>query len=191
MNSAMGSVNVQVAERSAGALRSVAVVIGCFWLAVLLHEAAHYSMAWLLDTTLQVAPIHRPSGAQLVVVSSGPLTTLAVVALSALIASRSRAEPSLSVIAFSSAAAARLLPIAPITFLGRAVNDEATIHRLVGVSPRVLWLLEAAIAAALMWIVLSRVEPRNRRRVVVLLVVGNLLGLVTALTLGRAIGLPI
>ena len=81
--------------------------------------------------------------------------------------------------------------VGPQTLLGNGLNDERTIGRILDVSPRVLWSLEAFVAAVGL-VLVARAWPEEGKRTVFLwLALMVLMGWATTLTLGPLLGLPI
>jgi hypothetical protein len=162
-----------------------------FWVSLLGHEAAHFGMAQLLYSQNDLAAGSVSPRAQVFVVGAGPTLTLLVLIGCAAYAWRSPHRHSLWIpYALAYSAASRLAFVAPGTLLGTAVNDERTVGRLIDVSPRLLWSLEALIATIALFIVSTR-WPAASRRSLSWMMVGIAMGWASALTLGRAAGLPV
>jgi hypothetical protein len=127
---------------------------------------------------------------QLVVVGAGPVFTLAMVVACAVVTHRLRrvAAVAIAAIAFG---VSRLLIIAPATLLNRGANDERTVAQLTNTSARLLWSAEALVAMAAVVFVARGTPIPQRRRAVLWIALGIAAGWVSALTIGRAIGLPI
>jgi hypothetical protein len=174
-----------------GAFPWVAVSFGMYWVSLLGHEGAHFGMARLLYSPTDLAAGIVPAWPQLFVVGAGPRFTLLLLILCASYAVGRGAKASASVTPLAYAAASRLALVAPGTLLGTAVNDERTVGRLLHVVPVLLWSGEALVATVALVIVSANVPPGMERRSTAWMVLGIILGWMSAFTVGRAVGLPV
>lgn len=166
------------------------ITLATFWIALLIHEAAHAAVAHLMY------PATDPSGGyavprdDLLVVGAGPAVTLAmVVACAAAYRQLGKLRAfGIAVIAFG---LSRLLVIGPTTLLSRGMNDERAVANVLGVSVRLLWIAEALTVITAAAVVARATSLVQARRAVIAIAAGIAVGWVSALTLGRAIGLPI
>lgn len=155
-----------------------------FWAGLLAHEAAHYVVAWVVSADWTSAVLNWRRG---VSAAAGPLLTLTIVAACTAL-SRSVGPLRWIAVATAIGAASRLALIAVPTMLGNA-NDERIVGLVIGVSPTVLWLTETVLTL----ILISFAVRRNAisRQAMFLSCSGALAGWISALTVGRAVGLPI
>jgi hypothetical protein len=117
--------------------------------------------------------------------------TLAIIAMCAVLVSRSH-RPLVQRTAFVAAAAAasRIVLVVVPTMLGKS-NDEHEIMLACGWSARAIWTAEAALTTMLLvWIVRRYAAPLLPSEVGLTLL-GISAGWISAFTFGRAIGLPI
>jgi hypothetical protein len=85
----------------------------------------------------------------------------------------------------------RILVIAPATLLNKGRNDERTVAHILNLFPPVVWIAEALVAAAAVaFVARDDAIPRGIRSVIAI-AEGLVAGWLSALTIGRAIGLPI
>lgn len=170
----------------------VAVAFVALWVALLGHEAAHFAVGRITYGSWTVTLANYTPRAQLYAVAAGPLFTLAVLAGAAVIATRT-VQPIvlLTLASLAIGSVSRLVAIAPGTLLRHTHTDEHTIGQLLGVSPRFIWTIEAVIAAFALWVVLAPIPRAMRTRTVLWISIGVAIGLVSGLTLGRAIGIPV
>jgi hypothetical protein len=155
-----------------------------FWAGLLLHEAAHSVVAWVTSDNW-TSPLLTPArGASAI---AGPLLTLILVVGCAMFAG---SVGRLRYVAAATAigAASRLALIAVPTMLGKA-NDEKVVGLVFGVSPQAIWLTETLVTILLMSVVVRR--SGISRRAAFLCCAAVCVGWISALTFGRAIGLPI
>jgi len=75
--------------------------------------------------------------------------------------------------------------------LSRGMNDERAVANVLGVSVRLLWIAEALTVITAAAVVARATSLVQARRAVIAIAAGIAVGWVSALTLGRAIGLPI
>jgi hypothetical protein len=161
-----------------------------FWASLLLHEGAHFTAAWLLFTPADWAgDVIRPirSG---IVAGAGPLTSVGIIAICA--ATARRAHERLSTVTYAGAlgAASRLALVAVPTLLHRS-NDERGVSVAMGVPAIGIWAIEAAVTAALLvWMLRGR-QAGWSSGLLVPIACGVITGWISALTIGRAIGLPV
>jgi hypothetical protein len=166
------------------------ITFATFWIALLAHEGAHFGVAHVVYSRTELATGRVSPFDQLLVVGAGPAFTLAMIVACAVVTPRLRraAAVGIAAIAFG---VSRILVISPATLLNRGPTDERTVAQLTNTSPRLLWSVEALVAiAAVAFVARSTPMPR-RRRSVLWIALGTVAGWVSALTLGRAIGLPI
>lgn len=162
------------------------------WVAVLGHECAHFASAKLAYSPAGLATGRVPTGAHIVTVAAGPIFTPLTVVASVLVIPRMRTwRARLVVSTVVGAAAGRLLLMAPPTLLGRGGNDERTLGLLTGISPPLLWVMEAIIVAWSIVAVAKTLPMSERRRTLSWIVLTQVVGWATAIPLGRAVGLPI
>lgn len=161
-----------------------------FGAALLGHEGAHFALAYCLYTRGDWASLQPPVVAHAAVVAAGPLFTLMTTLACALAAVRWRRLRWLT-LAVPIFGASRLVMIGPVTLIGKGVNDEGTLGRLLGMSPRWLWTIEALATAGAIAFISRRTAGGDLRRHFPWIVAGIVIGWVSALTVGRAIGLPI
>jgi hypothetical protein len=116
--------------------------------------------------------------------------TLAIIAMCAVLVSRSHC-PLVQRTAFVAAAAAasRIVLVVVPTMLGKS-NDEHEIMLACGWSARAIWTAEAALTALLLVWIVRRSAPLLPSEVGLTLL-GIFAGWISAFTFGRAIGLPI
>lgn len=176
--------NAPIAEPSAVWWLTIAFI--AFWAGLLAHEAAHYGVARLVftpdDWTSTAVSVRRAAAA-----AAGPGLTLTVITACALI-SGSMGRMRWVVVAAAVGAASRLALIAIPTMLGKS-NDESVVGLAMGVSPKLLWAVEAVVTVLLMTVIARR---SGVSRHAILLCVGvALLGWISAFAFGRAVGLPI
>lgn len=155
-----------------------------FWAGLLAHEAAHHVVAWFISADSTSAALTWRRGAS---AAAGPLLTLILVAGSAVLA-KSVGRLRYVAVATAIGAASRIALIAVPTMFGKA-NDERVVGLVFGISPKAIWLTETFLTILLLSIVRRRSSVS--RQVVFLCVGAVLVGWISALTLGRAIGLPI
>jgi len=161
-----------------------------FWIALLGHEAAHVAVARLMYSPSELSSRYVPPRDDLFVVGAGPTFTLAMIVMCAA-ASRALRPARAFAIAAIAFGLSRLIVIAPATLLSRGMNDERSVAHLVNVSPALLWIAEALVAvAAVAFVARDDAIPRGTRSVIAI-VAGLVAGWLSALTVGRAIGLPI
>jgi hypothetical protein len=166
------------------------ITFATFWIALLAHEGAHRALAHFMYSAAELSRGEvRPSD-QLVVVGAGPVFTLAMVVACAVVTHRLRrlAAVGIAAIAFG---VSRILIISPATLLNRGANDERTVAQLTNTSARLLWSAEALVTIAAVAFVARSTPMSEHRRSVFWIVLGIVGGWVSALTIGRAIGLPI
>jgi len=161
-----------------------------FWIALLAHEAAHWGVARVVYSPTDLSTGRVAPHDQVLVVSAGPTFTLATIVLCAALTTRVRKARAIGIAAIAFGVS-RILIIAPATLLSRGMNDERTVAHLLGVPARLLWIAEAAVAMAAVAFVARATPVAQRRRAVIWIGVGIVAGWISALTLGRAIGLPI
>jgi uncharacterized membrane protein len=173
-----------IAEPSAAWWLTVAFI--AFWVGLLAHEAAHYGVGRLVFTsdewTTTTFNVRRAAGS-----AAGPAITLIVVAACAVL---SGAAGRLRWVAVAAAvgAASRLALIAMPTMLGKS-NDENVVGLAMGISPKMLWAVEAVVTVLLMTVIARR--SGVSRHAILLSVGAALVGWISAFTFGRAVGLPI
>jgi hypothetical protein len=163
-----------------------------FWLSVLGHEAAHFGVAALVYSPEELRTGSLRSGAQLLAVGAGPLFTLLLLGASVVGVHRSHgATWRLAWSSLFASAASRIALVGPGTLLGTAINDEQTLGRVLGVSPRLLWCGEALFALMAPTFVMRAWMPAMRTKVVQWITVTLVVGWGSALVLGPMLGLPI
>jgi hypothetical protein len=171
-------------------VRFLPAILVVFWVAFLLHEAGHYGTAALLRVSIDGSGASRWS--HFAAVAAGPAVTLALALLCVVAVTKVKHGVWLAAaVALASSAVWRFVLVAPATFFRNGVNDEATLGRILGVSPRLIWLCEAMLGAAAWYLVFRAVPIPQRRKVLGLLLVGMVVGTVTVVVLGRALGLPV
>jgi len=155
-----------------------------FWIGLLAHESAHYGLFSILSRAGTV-----PEAFNYLPAAAGPLTTLTIVVATTLLSVRVRNETGQRTMFVTAlTAASRLALTAVPTMLGR-VNDEQTVGTLIGVAAPLIWSAEALLTGALiLWMVRSL--PQHRR-LIGPAAFASVAGWVSALTFGRAVGLPI
>ena len=169
----------------------LAIAFVVFWAAELGHEAAHFTVGRLTHVAVHLPNGLRHRRAQVATWGAGPLFTLVVLGVSAVFAARSVSARATTVaLAFACSAASRTVAIAPGTLMDGA-SDERTVGALLGVSPQSLWMAELLFAVACLTVIVRRVPVRVRRPTLAWIGIGVVVGLISALTLGRAIGIPI
>jgi hypothetical protein len=165
---------------------------GAFWVTLLAHEAAHFVVARAVYTGGELSAGRPRPASQLATVAAGPLVTLAILVASALATrARRRLRVRLVLNALAGGAAARLLLIGPGTLIGSAANDERTMGRLLGVPPQLIWSVEAGVGALCLAVTLRSLPPSERPVLTAAVTAGIVLGIATAFSAGRAIGLPV
>ena len=179
----LSSMNDQIRPSEPAPVWWLAVTFGTFWAGLLAHEGAHFG-------TLHITGLRSPMGSA-VVPAAGPVMTLAIIAGCAVLVARSQ-RAAIKRIAFVTAAAAasRLVLTAIPTMLGGS-NDEHSVMLATGWPAGMIWTVEAALTVLLLvWIVRrSGLQVRPWQGGMMLL--GIFAGWTSALTFGRAIGLPI
>ena len=179
-----------IADRDPGAFWWLVVAFMTFWAGLLVHECAHYTAGWFLFAPALTGGTLPTPARRVVVTAAGPLASLGIVIVSAAavaIASNAAVQRVAALTAFG--ASSRLVLTGIPTLLGKA-NDEHAVSVATGLSAGMMWAVEALVTALLVgWIVrrANFVPGRGLR----LSIVGIVLGWVSALTFGRAIGLPI
>jgi hypothetical protein len=166
------------------------VTLATFWIALLGHEGAHFWAAHFAYSPINLSTGHVSPDAQLFVVGAGPTFTIVTTIACAFAVVRWHEARAVGIAAIAFAVS-RLLIIAPGTLLGAAVNDERTVAALSGVPAGLLWAVEALVAAAAVALVARATPFAERSRSLVWIGAGIVIGWVSALTIGRAIGLPI
>jgi hypothetical protein len=179
---------VTASSRSVLSLAMLSFVL--FWAGLLLHEGAHFAAASLLLTPADWAgDVFRPTRSA-IVAGAGPLTSVAIIAVCAAVARR--AHERLFTVAYTGAlgAASRLALVAIPTLLHRS-NDERGVSVATGVPAIGVWAIEAAVTAALLvWMARGR-QAGWDSRLLLPITCGVITGWISALTIGRAIGLPV
>jgi len=169
-----------------------ALLLLLFWLSILGHEAAHFGVAALVYSPDELRTGLLPRGPQLLAVGAGPLFTVLLLGASAV--GLRRSQHSTWKLAWSSlvvSAVSRIALVGPGTLLGTAINDEQTLGRLLGVSPRILWCGEALLALVALTCVVREWKPTARPTLVQWMAVTLVVGWVTTLVIGPMLGLPI
>ena len=146
---------------------------------------AHFMYSPTELSTGRVRPID-----QLLVVGAGPAFTLAMIVVSALLTPRLRRGAAVGIPAIASGMS-RILITFPTTLLNRGTNDERTVAQLTGAPAMVLCGAEVLVAIAAVAFVARGTPIAQRRRAVLWIAVGIVAGWVSAVTIGRTIGLPI
>ena len=166
------------------------ITFATFWIALLAHEGAHLGVAHFMYSPTELATGRVRPIDQLLVVGAGPAVTTAMIVACAAVTRRlgKAAAVGIAAIAFG---VSRILIISPATLLNRGLNDERTVAQLTGVSARLLWGAEALVAIAAVAFVGRGTPIAQWRRSVFWIALGIAGGWVSALTIGRAIGLPI
>jgi hypothetical protein len=188
----VGSVNRSACSGSAPWL-SFVLAFTTLWIGILAHEAAHFGVAALLHYQEHLARGDSDSAENLAVVAAGPLTTILILAVCALMVTlRSRRDVRTQVsVALGFGAASRSLLIGLPILFGRGANDEITISQLLGISPRGLWIVEVTVVATMLWLVARGLDDRAKPRALRYLSAGIVAGWLSLFTIGRAMGLPI
>jgi hypothetical protein len=173
-------------EHADGSLWWLSVTFAAFWAGLIAHEGAHYATSWWA----RVVGLRSETGSVLVP-AAGPLMSLAIVAGCAVLIHRSR-HVITKRIAFvtATAAASRIFLIAVPTMQGKS-NDEHSVMLAAGWSARTIWTVEAALTTLLLMWIVQRSGVRLLSWHAGMMLIGILAGWVSALTFGRAIGLPI
>jgi hypothetical protein len=176
------------------------LTVGCavLWITVLLHEAGHFNLAMLLYSPADLMAAAPPPLKQLAVVGAGPVTTLAILGWAVWRARRATARGSKSpawhlplAVLLGAAAASRILIMAPAALRGPGNFDEATIAGIIGVPVQAVWTMEAIPALlAAGWLV-SRMPDPGRRRSLVAICAGVVLGWISMAVIGPMLQLPI
>jgi hypothetical protein len=162
-----------------------------FWLTILAHEAAHFVTGMAMVGNLHFSWFQPlPAHDRIPIVAAGPLMTLLILVTCAVVAIR-RGHASLLLVGCVIGAASRILLIARTTLLASGDNDEVTFARLTGISAAEIWLAETMMALACVRFVLARTPSENRGRPTAWIAVGVVAGWISAVTFGRAVGLPI
>lgn len=177
---------IPLLERAPGPTWWLSVTFGTLWAGLLAHEGAHFGTLW----GVRLVGIRSSMGSALVP-AAGPLMTLAIIAMCAVLVSRSY-RPVVQRTAFVAAAAAasRIVLVVVPTMLSKS-NDEHEIMLACGWSAGTIWTAEAALTTLLLvWIVRRYAAPLLPSEVGLTLL-GIFAGWISAFTFGRAIGLPI
>jgi hypothetical protein len=166
------------------------ITLATYWIALLIHEGAHAAVAHFVYPPTYLSGVHIAPRDELRVVAAGPAVTLAmVIACGAAYRQLGKLRAfGIGVIAFG---LSRLLVIGPTTLLSRGMNDERAVANILGVSARLLWIAEALTVITAAAVVARATSLAQPRRAVIAVAAGIAVGWVAALTLGRAIGLPI
>ena len=177
---------IPLSERAPGPAWWLSVTFGTLWAGLLAHEGAHFGTLW----GVRLVGVRSPMGSA-IVPAAGPLITLAIIAMCAVLVSRSH-RPVVQRTAFVAAAAAasRIVLIAVPTMQGKS-NDEHAIMLATGWSAQIIWTAEAALTTLLLvWIIRRNVGSLLPSEIGLTLL-GIFAGWMSAFTFGRAIGLPI
>lgn len=176
------------------------LTVGCtvLWVTVFLHEAGHFNLAMLLYSPADLVASAPPPLKQLAVVGAGPATTLAILGWAVWRAARATVPGSKSpqwhlplAVVLGAAAASRILIMAPAALRGPGNFDEATVAGIIGLPVQVVWSLEAVPALlAVGWLVRKMPHP-GRRRSLVAICTGIVLGWVSMAVIGPMLLLPI
>ena len=177
-------VREQAASAKPAAVWWLGMAFLTFWAGLLVHEAAHYAVAWWVSLDWTTPALTWRSGAS---AAAGPMATLIIVGGCAAI-SGSAGRLRWVAVAAAIGAASRLALTAIPTIQGKA-NDEGTVGMVIGVSPRALWTIEAVLTVLLVSIVVRR--SGASRQVLLLCSGAALVGWISAFTVGRAVGLRI
>jgi len=182
-------------HRRAGWARTAGLGFALLWATLLLHEAAHWLAGAAARGTLrtswsdfgQLGPAGRAftSGA-------GPALTSLVLLGCILLLTRRQTAGTVRVIAATAiGAASRAVIIAGATWLTSGWNDERTFQQFTHVPATLSWSVEAIIAGAAIGLALRRLESAGRWSFFGWTAVGTAVGWISAMTVGRAAGLPI
>ena len=166
------------------------ITFATFWIALLLHEAAHFGVAQLMYSPIELSSGYLPPRDDLLVVGAGPTVTLAMIVACAAATRQLRRARAVGIAAIAFGVS-RILMIGPTALLNTGMNDERTVAQLLGVPAGVVWIVEALIATAAVSFVALTTPLAQPHRSVMAIAAAIVLGWLSAFTVGRAFGLPI
>ncbi len=170
----------------------ILLLLVLFWLSILGHEAAHFSVGALVYSPDELRSGIVRSWPQLLVVCAGPVFTMLLMTMSVLGARSSQnATWKLAWSSLVASAASRIAIVGYGTLRGTAINDEQTIGRILGISPRAIWCAEALVAVACIVYVARMWSPGVRPQIMQWIVVTVVVGWAVTLVAGPLLGLPI
>lgn len=162
---------------------------GLFVITLLGHELAHFVV--FQAALVSIEPKAWGPEVRALAPASGPLFTLAILVAVALWGRRQTVRRRLLAFAAICGTASRIAVVAPGTLFFNAANDERTVGRLLEIPPSLLWFLEAVVAIATIMAVAATLDRALLKASAGWIVSGIVAGLICAVTLGRAVGLPI
>lgn len=173
----------------------IAATLILFWATLLVHEAAHAAAAaWTVGsmpfTHEQLEALAATQ--RLPANAAGPFATILIVGVCAIGARIVRSPTAVLLLtATAVTTASRLVVILPATFVHGGYNDETTISSTLAVSPRVLWSMECLVISACCYVAIRRIESGRRFHLLWATAIASAIGWISAMTLGRWVGLPI
>ena len=167
----------------------IGLTVVLFWVSLLVHEGAHFGTQAALRELLGPAQGARTRA---LTPAAGPLATVVLIVCCAFYARRAASNRQRLVAwALAVGAASRILLMAPVVVVGTGVNDETSMARAFDLPAGVFWGAEFLVAAPAMVIIYSLLPRESRARATLWIIVGVVVGWISAFTIGRAIGLPI
>ena len=161
-----------------------------YWLQLLGHEAGH-SIGRILFTGDADLTKRWPLRVQIATFGGGPLFTFALMGVAVAVAMRARsARVRMIAVIAGIAAASRTVSIVPLIVAGMP-TDERALSQLLGVPYLLIGGIELVLTVVVVRALVVAIPPNTRRGTLTWIVLAIIVAFITAMTFGKALGIPV